>query len=163
MKEKNLASKQEPGAEAAPPTPWLYAIEEQSEDGRWSWHDGEQCVFGDAQSAQDEVDSLNDAVEEWQGSPYRVVPLYRRAAAGESTERTKVTAKMIQEVMVLSSTQQMANALNEMLAASQERSALPYWQCPNDESHTLEFKSQDVTRPSGSRCKTCGVDAVYRP
>jgi len=40
--------------------------------------------------------------------------------------------------------------------------AWPYWQCPNDESHTLEFKSRDVTRPSGSRCKTCGVDAVYK-
>jgi hypothetical protein len=60
--------------------PWLFAIEEQSEDGRWSWHDGENCVFGDKQSAQDEVDQLNDAVEDWQGSPYRVVPLYRAAS-----------------------------------------------------------------------------------
>jgi hypothetical protein len=61
--------------------PWLYAIEVQSEDGRWSWSDGEQCVFADLASAQDEVDLLNDGVEDWQGSPYRVVPLYRAAAA----------------------------------------------------------------------------------
>jgi hypothetical protein len=60
--------------------PWLFAIEEHSEDGRWSWHDGEQCVFADLASAQDEVDSLNDGVEDWQGSPYQVVPLYRTAA-----------------------------------------------------------------------------------
>lgn len=65
--------------------PWLYAIEETNEDGKKSWHDGEQCVFGDRQSAQDEVDSLNDAVEDWQGTPYAVVPLYRAALSASTT------------------------------------------------------------------------------
>ena len=64
--------------------PWLYAIEETSEDGRKSWHDGEQCVFSDRESAQDEIDSLNDGVKDWQGSPYAVVPLYRAALAAST-------------------------------------------------------------------------------
>jgi len=69
--------------------PWLFAIEECSEDGKWSWHDGEQCVFGDRESAQDEVGMLNDDVEDWQGSPYRVVPLYRAALAASASPAAK--------------------------------------------------------------------------
>ena len=55
--------------------PWLFAIE-QIDNG--TWKDGEQCVFGDLVSAQDEVDLLNDAFPEGD-DPYRVVPLFRFA------------------------------------------------------------------------------------
>jgi len=55
--------------------PWLYAIEETNAAGASSWHDGENCVFGDRESAQDEVDLLNDDYPDEQ--PFRVVPLYR--------------------------------------------------------------------------------------
>jgi hypothetical protein len=61
--------------------PWLFAIEEQNKDGIWSWHDGEQCVFGDLQSAKDEVDVLNDDCGSESEVYYRVVPLYRAALA----------------------------------------------------------------------------------
>jgi len=65
----------ENGAEvtaSAPAEPWLFAIE----DKQGKWKDGEQCVFGDYVSAQNEVDMLNDAFEEGD-EEYKVVPLYR--------------------------------------------------------------------------------------
>lgn len=94
------------------------------------------------------------------------------AGAGQAGATPRVTAEMIingtrfgwatgcsgNEAAAL------ANYLNEKLSpGAAPGSGLPYWQCPNDESHTLEFKSRDVTVPSGSRCKICGVDAVFRP
>jgi len=57
--------------------PWLYAIAEPS----GAWHDGENCVFGDEQSAQDEVDMLNDDLAEDE-EHYMLVPLYRRLVCG---------------------------------------------------------------------------------
>lgn len=52
--------------------PFLYAIE----DENGAWHDGESCVFGDLESAKDEVLNLNDGHDE---PIYKVVPLYRLA------------------------------------------------------------------------------------
>jgi hypothetical protein len=51
--------------------PFFFAIETSGGD----WKDGEQCVFEDKVSAQDEVDNLNEELpeEDW----YKVVPLYR--------------------------------------------------------------------------------------
>jgi len=56
--------------------PWLYAISETNREGVESWHDGEQCVFADRESAQEEVDLLNDGYPEGE-FPFKVVPLYR--------------------------------------------------------------------------------------
>lgn len=58
---------------AEPPQAWLYAIE----DSAGAWKDGEQCVFGDKASAQDEVDLLNDGRAHGDDLEYRIVPLYR--------------------------------------------------------------------------------------
>jgi len=70
---------------------WLYAISETNREGVESWHDGEQCVFGDRQSAQDEVDLLNDEYPEGE-FPFKVVPLYRAAALAEKpAERPQPT------------------------------------------------------------------------
>ena len=65
--------------------PWLYAIAEPN----GHWHDGESCVFADRESAQDEVDSLNDNVEESPEPLYQVVPLYRRAALAPPAQEEK--------------------------------------------------------------------------
>jgi len=66
--------------------PWLYAIEETNAAGASSWHDGENCVFGDRESAQDEVDLLNDDYPDEQ--PFRVVPLYRTEPPSAPAEVT---------------------------------------------------------------------------
>src|ERR1019366_6847764 len=50
--------------------PFIYAIE----DSKGNWKDGEQCVFGDAASAKDEVELLNDAFPEGD-IEYKVVTL----------------------------------------------------------------------------------------
>lgn len=68
--------------------PWLYAIQETNAEGVVSWHDGEQCVFGDRESAQDEVDSLNDPFPDGE-NPFQIVPLYRIAA--HAAEQPKLT------------------------------------------------------------------------
>ena len=52
--------------------PFIYAIE----DSKGNWKDGERCVFGDAASAIDEVELLNDAFPEGD-IEYKVVPLFR--------------------------------------------------------------------------------------
>jgi hypothetical protein len=53
--------------------PWLYAIAEPS----GAWHDGESCVYGDLESAQEDVDQENESLDEAEPK-YSVVPLYRK-------------------------------------------------------------------------------------
>lgn len=80
----------EPGQEE----PWLFAISEPS----GAWHDGEQCVFGDRESAQDEVDLLNDDLEE--GQPhFKVVPLYRALARQPQRRRVQNEARIPQRAV----------------------------------------------------------------
>ena len=64
--------------------PFLFAIE----DRQGKWKDGEQCVFGDAESAQEEVDLLNDAFDEGE-EEYKVLPLYRAAQPSSGKGETK--------------------------------------------------------------------------
>ena len=82
--------------------PWLFAIE----DSKGHWHDGEQCVFGDLVSAQNEVDLLND---DFDGEKeYRVVPLCRTDAL------TAVRRETLEEAAMLVSN--MAQDMNGNLA-----------------------------------------------
>jgi len=79
--------------------PWLFAIAEP--DG--SWHDGEQCVFGDAESAQDEVNLLNDDLKQDTSARFMVVPLYRLPlAAHDQRSAEPVTPQMMSEVFAKS-------------------------------------------------------------
>ena len=65
--------------------PWLFAIAEPS----GAWHDGEQCVFGDRESAQNEVDMLNDGLPEGE-EQYKLIPLFRTLAAHDQKVREAV-------------------------------------------------------------------------
>jgi hypothetical protein len=70
----NMAANRQPPAErTVERQPWLWAIE----DANGKWKDGESCVFGDAVSAKDEVDLLNNDLSSDSDEWYKVVPLYR--------------------------------------------------------------------------------------
>jgi hypothetical protein len=69
-----------PDTPEPPAEPWLYAIQETNAAGVTSWHDGENSVFGDRESAQDAVDCLNDEFPEGE-NPFQLVPLYRQPPA----------------------------------------------------------------------------------
>ena len=59
--------------------PFLFAIE----DDCGNWHDGEQCVFSDRASADDEVEMLNENITS-EESRYKVVPLFRAAVSQQA-------------------------------------------------------------------------------
>ncbi len=74
--------------------PWLFAIAEPS----GAWHDGEQCVFGDRESAQNEVDMLNDDLPEGE-EQYKLVPLFRTLAAHDQKVRHDAMNNMLRIVV----------------------------------------------------------------
>lgn len=78
------------------PEPWLFAISEPS----GAWHDGENCVFGDCQSAQDEVYLLNGDLQDDEPE-FNVVPLYRAVPSAEQPTQPNSEAWTAVEAVIM--------------------------------------------------------------